>query len=260
MKDSQRYQLPVVRDDHSIVDVRFVEEFLNPSLGCVGFVLAGGKGKRMHPLSKKTPKPLLKVGKNEMLVSLLNSMIEAGISKIYVALCHKKELFKEKIASLPDLNENVEYIIEDSPLGTAGALSLLSDPSQPILVANADLVSNIDFTALLKYHKKNSNDATVAVKKKTYEIPLGISQMEGSNVISIEEKPTFEYFVNVGFYVIEPSVLGLIKRGKKTEMPDFLNLLIKKKYQLGAFPLHENWRDVGNPYELRMANHDLLDS
>lgn len=258
MKDSQRYQLPVVSNDQSIVDIRFVEEFLNPSLNCVGFILAGGEGRRMQPLSAKTPKPLLKVGDNEMLISLLNSMIAAGIRKIYIALCHKKELFQQKLASFPEFKDKIEYILEDEPLGTAGALAQLSNPSHPVLVANADLVSDIDFAALLKFHGKNSNDATLAVKKKTYTIPFGVSNIEGSKVISIKEKPQMDHFVNVGFYVLEPSVLELIKKGQKIEMPDFLNFLIERKRKIGAFPLHENWRDVGTPYELRMANQETV--
>ena len=105
------------------------------------------------------------------------------------------------------MKEKVEYIMEDEPLGTAGALSQLSNHSLPVIVANADLVSNLDFAALLKFHGKNSNDATLAVKKKTYTIPFGVSNIEGSKVISIKEKPQTDHFVNVGFSLSNPRCL-----------------------------------------------------
>jgi len=151
----------------------------------------------------------------------------------------------------------VNFIIERKRLGTAGALSLLETPlSSPFFVINVDLLTNVDFRTMLRFHETEGNQLKMTVREEGHRVAFGVVRLKGSRVLGVEEKPVRKYFVNVGLYVIDSSALSLIPSNSFYDMPDFINKLIFNGKQVGSFPIHEYWLDIGRYDELEKVQRD----
>ena len=151
----------------------------------------------------------------------------------------------------------IEYLRENMPLGTAGALSLLkTKPKETFIVTNGDIVTNIDYSQLINFHQENKANATMAVRNYEWQNPFGEVKTQGIEIIEFEEKPIYRSYINAGVYALESSTLSLLENSKKCDMPTFINRIQGNSKRVIAFPIHESWNDIGSPNDFAKAVHE----
>jgi dTDP-glucose pyrophosphorylase len=217
-------------------------------------VMAGGFGRRLGERTVNTPKPLLTIGGRPILDHLLCRLEDAGVTNIYISLHH----FADQIQSYITQRANraqISFVKEDSPLGTAGALSrLLLRPNTPILVINGDVLTNADVAALHEFHTRHGFDATVGVARYEVDVPFGVVRYgEDGLFAGIDEKPRIGNFIAAGIYYLSPEFVALVPDDRPMDMPELLNLGRSIGLRIGVFPIHEYWSDIGRPDDLERA-------
>jgi dTDP-glucose pyrophosphorylase len=259
MKKLDLLQIPILDNDRKIVGLETLQHLLeitrhdNPV-----FLMAGGFGKRLQPLTDNIPKPLLKVGAKPILENILDQFIAAGFHNFYISTHYKAEMVREYFGDGSDWDVSIEYIHEDEPLGTAGGLGLLPDdlPELPILMMNGDLLTKIDFEELLNFHIEEGGDATMCVREYDFQVPYGVIKANKHCIVSIEEKPIQKFFVNAGVYVLSHSILDAVDGVSYLDMPQLLGKKIEQNGQINMFPIHEYWLDIGQMEQFDKAQQD----
>ena len=217
-------------------------------------IMAGGKGTRLRPETLSSPKPLIKIDNVPMIEIVINNCKEYGFNKFIISVNYLKEQIIELLGDGKHLGISIDYIEETKPLGTAGALSLISKKlDKPFLMLNADVLTKVNFEQLLKYHTSRNSDVTLCTRQHLTTIPFGVIELESGLVTNIKEKPEISSNVNAGIYCIEPRVLKEVEYNKYLDMPDLINLLLTKHKEVSAFPIHEYWIDVGQHSSLSQA-------
>lgn len=262
MEQHQVYEIPVLDDDKRIVGVHLIDKLLTqvpePRRGGTAVIMAGGLGTRLRPLTDSTPKPLIPVGDRPILFILLDRLIEAEFSTIYITLNYKGEAIREAIAGERRFEGAVTFVEETEPLGTAGALSLIPEaPQDSFLVINGDLLTGVAMKELLHFHAFEENAVTVALKEQRDQSPYGVADLEGTRIVRIQEKPVRTEFINTGLYAVHPSVLDHIPKGQFMNMTDVVDKLLADSHRVGGFPVHEYWLDIGEHKSLKKANEDF---
>lgn len=257
--------LPIVDDKNRIVGLETYNSILakNTRDNCVIF-MAGGMGKRLYPLTVNCPKPLLKIGDKPILEILLENFIKSGFKNYFFSVNYKSEMIRDYFGSGRQWNVQIQYIEENKALGTAGSLSLLpSCPKKSFFVVNADILTNINFGHIMDFHNENNpkSYATICVRQHQNIIPFGIVHINENDhrLIEIKEKPTQNYFVNAGIYILEPEVLQYVSFNSYCDMPNFLTYLAKKDFPVATFPIREYWLDIGHHDNLTRASADYLE-
>jgi dTDP-glucose pyrophosphorylase len=224
-------------------------------------VMAGGFGRRLGDLTRETPKPLLEVGGRPLLDHVLSRIEGAGISKIAIACHFQTERIREFVNGRPSIAE-ITIVEETEPLGTAGAVGLLDHrPSAPLLVTNADVLSDFDVAGLISFHERHQYDGTICVKQHHFRIDFGVVRHgDDGSFLGVEEKPSLKHFILAGTYLLSPAICALVTRGERIDMPDVLNLARSTGLRLGLFPIHEAWIDVGRPADLEAARQSSVDN
>lgn len=220
-------------------------------------VMAGGPGTRLGEKTRNTPKPLLLLGEQPILGHVLDALEDAGVRQIDITIHYLAEQIETFVAKRAN-KAVIRLVRENMRLGTAGALSKLDPaPETPVLVVNGDVVSKADFGALAEFHEKHGLDGTIAAARHRVEVPFGVIRYgENGEFEGIEEKPRLDYFVAGGIYYLSPEFLRLVPQDQPMDMPELLNLGRKAGLQVGLFPLHEYWIDVGRPDDLSLAIRD----
>jgi len=223
------------------------------------FLMAGGFGKRLYPLTKEKPKPLLNVGNRPILETILLQFIENGFDNFYISTHFKAEMIQAHFGNGSRWGVDIKYVHESEPLGTAGFLgSLELESDLPIIVMNGDLLTKVNLEELIEYHNSNSCDASICVKEYDYKVPYGVVEIDNLKVKTIEEKPMHKFFINAGIYVLNPKILTMIEPNRFTDMPDLLQKVINKGGCVSSFPIHEYWLDIGHIKEYELAHNDYL--
>ena len=224
------------------------------------FIMAGGFGTRLRPLTDNCPKPMLKVGDRPILETVLQSFIKAGFVHFYISTHYMPEIIREYFGDGSKWKVKITYIHEESPLGTGGALGLLPDdmPDLPIIMMNGDLLTKVDFERLLDFHNENLADATMCVREYEYQIPYGVVNGEGNRILSMVEKPVQRFFVNAGIYVVGQEVAKSLPRNHVVDMPTLLEQKIERKGNVLMFPIHEYWLDIGQMDDFNRAQSDIF--
>lgn len=254
--------LPVTDAAGVVVDLLRLDDLLAPPpLGALAVVMAGGEGRRLHPLTETTPKPLLRVGGRPLLEILIERLRQSGIGDVLVAVHHKPDLIRRALGDGARLGVRIDYVVEPAPLGTMGALALVRERLRaPFFVVNGDILTRCDFRALWDFHRAQRDAAmTVAVSLHQVEIPYGEFTLREARVVRIEEKPRKEFPVSTGIYVLEPWVVDRIPRGRRFDAPDLIRLLLAEGSTVAAYPLREYWLDVGRYPDLERANRDVAE-
>ena len=260
MKELDLLQIPIVDSDGRVVGLETLQnliekkKFNNPV-----FLMAGGFGKRLAPLTNNTPKPLLKVGNKPILENVINQFIDAGFYNFYISTHYRAEMVQEYFGDGTNLDVSIKYIYEDTPLGTAGSLGLLPDnlPKLPILMMNGDLLTNLDLKELLRFHLQEGEDVTMCIREYDFQVPYGVVKTNGKHAISIEEKPVHRFFVNAGIYVLNPSILDMVDGKSCIDMPQLLEQKMRESGKISVFPVHEYWLDIGQIKEFDQAQSDV---
>lgn len=229
--------------------------------GLRAIILAGGKGTRLQPFTINFPKPLMPLGDRPVLEVLMERLVGHGITDITISLGHMAELIKAYFEQRPIWKEKIQlsFVQEDKPLGTAGALSLVPHLDQTFLVMNGDLLTDINFSDLLEFHRKSSATLTIAAHRREVKIDLGVLEVDGDRrVRGYKEKPVSSLEVSMGIYVYEPRALQWIRPGELLDLPDLVLRLIGAGEPVCAYPSHCQWLDIGRPDDYRQAQELFL--
>ena len=223
------------------------------------FIMAGGFGSRLKPLTDNCPKPMLRVGDKPMLEIVLNRFKKAGFINFYISTHFLPEIIHEYFGDGSKWEVEITYVHEEIPLGTGGALGLLPPevPDLPLILANGDILTKVDFERLLEFHNNNDAAATMCVRDYEYQIPFGVVNGDGSKVVSMEEKPIQRFFINAGIYVISPEIWHSVGRNTKIDMPTLLEQNIENDATVMMFPIHEYWLDIGRSNDYELAQKDI---
>ena len=193
-------------------------------------IMAGGRGSRLKPITNNCPKASSPINGKPILEIILEQCIDCGIRKIFISVNYLAEKIINHFGDGANWNVKIEYLKESKPLGTAGALNLLPDRiKDEIFVINGDVLTKTNFQDVLKYHSSNKADITVCAREHVISSPYGVIEVDGIYFKSMIEKPSFRQLVNAGIYVINPSILKLIKPDKFIDMPELITLTKKNK-------------------------------
>jgi len=222
------------------------------------FLMAGGIGKRLQPLTNEVPKPLLKIGGVPILETILNQFISAGFHNFYISVYYKAEMIENYFGDGSKWNVSIRYIREKEPLGTAGCLGLVPRTGQklPMILINGDILTQVNFEQLLNFHIDSDSNATMCVREYDFQVPYGVVQADNGFITNIVEKPVHKFFVNAGVYVLDPMILDAIDGSNYLDMPNLLESEIRNGNKVSMFPIHEYWLDIGQMEQFEKAQQD----
>jgi len=249
-------QIPIVDEQQHVIGLHLWDKIIMPSTHSnIMVIMAGGKGIRLHPQTENCPKPLLPIGGKPILEHIINHAKIEGFKHFILAIYYLGHMIEDYFGDGERFGVKIEYLREESPLGTAGALSLLNPvPDSPFIVTNGDVITDIRYGELLEFHQMQNAEATMAVRSYEWQNPFGVVHTKGIDIISYEEKPVIRSHINAGVYVIEPSALRHLEYSIPCDMPTLFELIQKKLDRVVAYPIHENWLDVGRPVDLASAD------
>lgn len=244
--------VPIVNNRKEIIDLQFNNELIQTKKNTV-FLMAGGKGTRLLPLTQKTPKPLLKIKGVPIIEKIILNFRKQGFHNFIISINYLGHKIKKYLGNGEKLKVNIDYIEEKKYLGTAGSLSLINFKNTifPIIVTNSDLISEIDYHNLISYHNKKKADITICGKNKVFEMPYGEIIQNQEKVKLIKEKPKIYHLINAGVYVINKNCLKNGLKNKKLMMNEFITQQIKKNKKVFCYPVYENWIDIGNKIDFK---------
>ncbi len=221
-------------------------------------LMAGGRGQRLYPLTRDVPKPMLPIGGTPLLELILRRLADQGFREVFISVNYLAEVITDYIGDGSQLGLRVQYLHEDQPLGTAGALYQLRDHmSGSFIVMNSDLLTHVNLRRLLRFHDSEQFAATVGVREYAFEVPFGVVELDGARVTGMSEKPVHRSLVNAGIYVLAPEALDRLEDDEYCDMPTLLSRLMESGRPVGAFPIHEPWLDVGRPEDLDRARNSI---
>ncbi len=255
MQANRIHQLPVVDESRKVLGIHFWDDIFSPKkIDNWMLIMAGGKGTRLRPHTENCPKPMLEVGGKPMLQHIIEKAKSNGIFNFLIAIHYLGEMIVDYFGSGEKFGVNIQYLREDKPLGTAGALSLIKHrPELPFIVTNGDVLADVQYTDILDFHRRHSALATMAVRKHEIHNPFGVVKIEGLQIIGFEEKPTYTSYINAGIYVLSPESLDLLLENDHCDMPTlFMRMRTANKLAI-VYPMHEQWLDVGRPDDLAKA-------
>jgi dTDP-glucose pyrophosphorylase len=260
MESKSILSIPVLNEG-KVVGLETLQGMLSrPKYDNPVFLMAGGFGTRLKPLTDTCPKPMLKIGGRPMLETVIRSFIKAGFVNFYISTHYMPEQIRSYFGDGAALGVNITYVHEDEPLGTGGALGLLPDElpeGLPLIMMNGDILTKVDFQRLLEFHVENDADATMCVREYDYQIPYGVINGEGSKITSMVEKPVQRFFVNAGIYVVSPRVIQSVPKNHRIDMPTLLEQHMSEREKVLMFPIHEYWLDIGRMDDFNRAQVDI---
>ncbi len=250
------HQVPVVDEAGYVKGLHLLHEVL----GAVdrphwAVIMAGGRGVRLGDLTSNTPKPMLKVAGRPILERLILHLVGFGIRRIFLSVHYLPEIIQTHFGDGSRFGCKIEYLSENQPLGTGGALSLLPEkPVHPVLVCNGDLITQADIDAMIRFHEDEQFDMTVGVRDYSYQIPFGCAELDGKKLVSLSEKPSMVHHINAGMYLIAPSVLAMVPESY-FPITDLIQSCLDSGKRVGAWRVEDDWIDVGQRHELDRARN-----
>lgn len=238
--------LPVVDAQSRVVEFLLRKDLATDvPLDLPAVVMAGGYGKRLLPLTESVPKPMLPVGDRPLLELIIQQLRRAGIHDVHLTTHYLPDSIQNHFGNGQDFGVSLNYSKEDHPMGTAGGLRLIKRPDSAFLVINGDILTGVPFREMLMYHRKHRAELTVGVRKYEMQVPFGVVECDDMRITGIHEKPTVNFFINAGTYLLEPSACELIPEGRPFDMTDLIQALLDAGKTVVSFPIMEYWIDVG---------------
>jgi dTDP-glucose pyrophosphorylase len=259
MESKELLSIPIV-ENGIITDLRTLYESLTPKkVDNPIFLMAGGFGTRLKPLTNNCPKPLLKVGDKPILEITLLNFIKSGFVNFYISTHYLPKMIRDHFGDGSKWGVNITYVHEETPLGTGGALGLLPNdaPKLPLILMNGDILTNMNFHKLLDFHNNESADASMCVREYEQQIPYGVIQGSNGLINSMVEKPVHVFHINAGIYVVNPEIVEQVKQNEVLDMPTLFEINIKDNKKVMMFPLHEYWLDIGRIEDYQRAQSDI---
>jgi len=237
MRARRKQALPVVDAAGCVLDIALLSDLMaSPVLSNHAVVMAGGFGRRMRPYTETIPKPMLKVGGRPMLELLLEGLVSQGVRKIILLLHYKPEMIIAQIQAHGFDGADIEFLVEDKPLGTAGGLALARDRlTEPFLVLNSDCLTRPNWAAMLETHRQKEHQITVGCSEYSVQVPYGVLQVDEDLVGEIREKPVQTWLTVCGAYCLSPAALDLLPDAEPFDMPDMVSSALDRKARVGYF-------------------------
>ena len=259
MRANRIHQLPVVDEQRRVVGLHLWDEISGPSERAnLMVIMAGGLGTRLAPHTETCPKPLLPVAGKPMLEHIIERAMDEGFSRFVLAVRYLGHMIEAHFGNGSRWGVRIDYLREDEPLGTAGALGLLTPrPKLPFVVTNGDVLTDIRYGELLDFHVRNYARATMAVRMYEWQHPFGVVHTEGIDIVGFEEKPVHRSHVNAGVYALDPAALDALPAGKRCDMPTLFEAVRAHEGLTVVYPMHEPWLDVGRPSDYAEAGRTL---
>lgn len=255
------YQMPIVDAAGTVVGLETVDDLLTtPVRDNPVVIMAGGRGTRLAELTHEVPKPMLKVGERPLLETIVTNLATQGFHKIHLAVNYKADQIERHFGDGSAFDVSIDYLREERPLGTAGALSLLKDaPTLPMIVTNADLLTKENYGHMLDRHVESKADATMAVRNYEMQVPFGVVRESDRGIEAIDEKPVQRFVVSAGMYVLSPQVFALIPRDQPIDMPALFELIMTRNMQTRCHHIDGYWLDIGRMADYERANLDFAE-
>lgn len=252
-------QVPIVDEHGKAIGLHLLHDILgNIARPNWAVVMAGGKGMRLRPLTENIPKPMIRVAGRPILERIILHLVSYGIRRIFLSVNHLSQVIENYFEYGSKYGANIEYLRENEPLGTGGAISLLPEiPEHPLLVMNGDLIVDTNFTDMLNLHNQNHFYATMGVYSYFHQVPYGCVEIQNNRLAGLEEKPVLEKMVNAGIYVLSPQAVAAIPKNTCFPITTLFEEALKKNLACGTFAITKEWLDIGAPQQLRQARGDL---
>jgi dTDP-glucose pyrophosphorylase len=255
MKVNKIHQLPIVDQEGMVVGLHVLNSIITPApIENMMLIMAGGKGIRLRPHTENCPKPMLEIGGKPMLEHIIERAITNGFQHFVISLNYLGHMIENHFGDGTKFGVHVDYLREESPLGTAGCLSLLAMlPELPFIVTNGDVLTDIDYNELLDFHTHHGASATMAIRQHEIQNPFGVVRTKGVDIEEFEEKPVYRSNINAGIYVLNPDALNYLEHGQHCDMPTLFQRIKMNSGRTVVYPMHEPWLDVGRPEDLEKA-------
>ncbi|WP_107498416.1 nucleotidyltransferase family protein [Thalassobius sp. I31.1] len=246
--------MPLVRNNK--IEALFVLWVASDSKSLTAVIMAGGLGKRLAPLTDDCPKPMLELGGKPILSHIIEGLRDQGVTRFVLSTNYLSEMIVNHFGDGAQLGVSISYVHEQKRLGTGGALSLVDveELSEPFLCLNGDILNDIDVDGLRLQHQSNNWDATMVVRNFNYTVPYGLvkTSPEG-DFVEAQEKPTIQFKINAGYYMLSKSVLRKVPEGKFYDLPTLFTDLQQSDMHGGTFVHEGRWIDIGDIAELSRA-------
>ncbi|MFN8414012.1 MAG: sugar phosphate nucleotidyltransferase [Anaerolineales bacterium] len=222
-------------------------------------ILAGGKGTRLAPYTTVLPKPLMPIGEMPILEIVIRQLEKHGFNDLTLAVGYLAELLMAYCGDGSKFNVKLDYSREEQPLGTAGPIALVPNLNDTFLVMNGDLLTTIDYSAMLKHHRERGALVTVACYQRDVKIDLGVIEVDADNwVTDYIEKPTYHYSVSMGIYIFEPEILKYIPKNQRLDLPELIINLMKAGQKVNVYNFDGYWLDIGRHDDYEKAVQEFF--
>lgn len=260
LKMLHRRHMPIVNFNKELIEVITLDDYEFNFKPNYVVIMAGGLGSRLGNLTKNTPKPMLKVKNKPILERIVNKFLKHKFNNFIFCVNYKSEVIEEYFKDGKEFGVNIKYIKEEKRLGTAGALSLIDfDIKEDFIVANGDIITDLNYSDLLSFHKSENSIATMCIKKFHHQIPYAVIEKdERQTLLGIIEKPMQEYHINSGIYVLSKEILGRIPKNTFYDMPTLFEELLMSNNCPKTFEIDDYWLDIGLPDDYEKANGNGL--
>jgi dTDP-glucose pyrophosphorylase len=253
-------QIPVVDEDQKVVGLHLWDVITVPSpRSNVMVIMAGGRGTRLRPYTETCPKPMLPIAGKPMLEHIIERAKADGFNRFVLAVHYLGDMIKNHFGDGSAFDVEINYLNENTPLGTAGALTLLNPiPAEPFVVTNGDVITDISYADVLNFHQRHQAEATMAVRAHEWQHPFGVVEINGIQIVGFEEKPVMRSYINAGVYVLNPTALAHMTPGTPCDMPALFEKIQITNKLTAAYPMYEPWLDVGRPGDLTLATTEAM--
>ena len=258
MELNQIFQIPIISDNKKILGMYTRDNISHiTEVDNIMVIMAGGIGSRLLPHTEDCPKPMLKVSGKPILEHIIDRAKLDGFKHFIIAINYLGDVIESYFGNGNTMNIKIDYIREDKPLGTAGALSLLDlKIDKAFIVTNGDVITDIRYAELLDFHLNHNAEATMAVNIHEWQNPYGVVDIQGIEINGFSEKPINKTHINAGVYALSKNTLNYLNKNVHCDMPFLFELLRKDSKRIIAYPMHEPWLDVGVPDDLKKANKE----
>jgi NDP-sugar pyrophosphorylase family protein len=250
--------VPVLDEQNGLVEILNLHEY-KALLPVDTVIMAGGKGQRLMPLTKNTPKPLLKVGDKPIIEHTIDRLSQFGIRNLHISINYLGDQLVSHFGDGNKKNLNIQYVREKEPLGTIGSVKLIDGfENDIILVMNSDILTTIDFYEFYEAFVKEDADMAIAATTYQVDIPYAVLEVNEANVLqSLKEKPRYTYYSNAGIYFMKKSVIDYIPKDTFYDVTDLITFLVSNNKKVISFPLMGYWLDIGKHEDYKKAQQDI---
>jgi dTDP-glucose pyrophosphorylase len=253
--------LPIVDQENKVVALHTLAsleerpELLNPV-----FIMAGGFGTRLKPLTDNCPKPMLPIGDKPILQHTIERLRKQGFRNFFISTHYLPDQIIDHFGDGTEHGVNIIYLHEEQPLGTGGALGLLPSDiiEKPLILLNGDILTDLDFVKVLESHDSKVSDATMCLREQETSLAYGVVEVAGGKVTAMVEKPIYRHLINTGIYVLSNSCVNSVQKGARIDLPSLLERRIKEGYQVNAYTYYGKWIDIGQMSDYIRAQDEIM--